>query len=61
MKITTIEDCRARMAGRPTLDEAIETRFCLTCDTCGREEAEPFDEGDKCLCGGKLKTTTEEK
>ena len=56
MKITTIADYRARMAGRPVLDEAIETRFCLKCDTCGREESQPYDEGDECLCGGKLTT-----
>ena len=39
--------------GRRT--EAITT--CLKCDTCGKREFSPYDEGDECLCGGKLKTT----
>ena len=28
----------------------------LHCDTCGRDEAAPFEIGDKCICGGTFDT-----
>ena len=43
-----ILDFHEEIASQPGVEADAE----LTCDQCGNKETPPYDEGDKCYCGG---------